>query len=163
MISLVDFFLCFSILSSSLLVLWNNDIVISMLNLILVFFGFTCFLVKLGLGFIGFLLFIVYVGAVAILFLFSVVMLGGSERVLFLNSSNLMWFFLGFLFLFVYYFFWFVVLFGSSWPGILGMLDSSSGLALLGQSFFLFYSLPVLVGGVLLLLGLFGGVGLSRP
>lgn len=162
MISLIDFLLCLSIVCSSLFVLWNNDIVISMLNLILVFFGFTCFLVKFGLVFIGFLLFILYVGAVAILFLFSIIMLGGSERVSFLNSFSIVFFFFVFSFVFgvllscifsVEVFFW---------SSVVNILDTHQGIFVLGQSFLLFHPLGVLLGGVLLLLGLFGGIGLSR-
>ena len=76
MISLYFFyFFAFTTILSSLLVIFANNPVHSVLWLILTFFSVAGFFILVGAEFLALLLMIVYVGALAVLFLFVVMML----------------------------------------------------------------------------------------
>ena len=73
------YFFAFTAILSSLLVIFANNTVHSVLWLILTFFSVAGFFILVGAEFLALLLMIVYVGALAVLFLFVVMMLNINE------------------------------------------------------------------------------------
>ena len=64
-----------SVFASGVLIFNSRNSVLSVLYLVLVFCGSSCFLLVLKLEFLGALVLIVYAGAIAILFFFVIMML----------------------------------------------------------------------------------------
>lgn len=94
----------------TLFVVFTNDIIYSLLSLILIFVFTGFFFVFLGLEYLGFLFFVIYVGAISIIFLFVVMLLDLRNVSLVLRTRVYEFFFLlviigcfiiyGFIFLF---------------------------------------------------------------
>jgi NADH-ubiquinone oxidoreductase chain 6 len=76
-----------SILASILVIISKNPIV-SVLFLIGLFLGLSCYLLMLGLNFIGLSYLLVYVGAVSILFLFILMLINVRVSELLSYTSN---------------------------------------------------------------------------
>ena len=72
-------FLFFLIICSSVLVIFSNNAVHSVLYLIFTFFNSAILFLLMNAEFLAMTLVIVYVGAIAVLFLFVVMMLNVSE------------------------------------------------------------------------------------
>lgn len=97
----------FFIILSSLMVIFSENAVYSVLFLILTFCNVIFLLLLLGAEFLAFLLLIVYVGAIAVLFLFVVMMLNIKKSSLNLNKYLLYYLpLLGVIILFLMDYFW---------------------------------------------------------
>lgn len=84
---ILDIISLFSILCAILVIISKNPIV-SVLFLIGLFAGISCYLIMLGLSFIGLSYLIVYIGAVSILFLFILMLINIRISELQSNTSN---------------------------------------------------------------------------
>jgi len=84
---ILDIISLFAILCGILVIISKNPIV-SVLFLIGLFAGISCYLIMLGLSFIGLSYLIVYVGAVSILFLFILMLINIRISELHSNTSN---------------------------------------------------------------------------
>jgi NADH-ubiquinone oxidoreductase chain 6 len=83
----LDIISLFAILCGILVIISKNPIV-SVLFLIGLFAGISCYLIMLGLSFIGLSYLIVYIGAVSILFLFILMLINIRISELQSNTSN---------------------------------------------------------------------------
>src|ERR1700730_2807268 len=81
-VEILDFFSIISIISGILIIVSKNPIV-SVLFLIGLFLGISCYLILLGLSYL-----LVYVGAVSILFLFILMLINVRISELLSNTSN---------------------------------------------------------------------------
>jgi len=79
-------YLCL-ILITAICVVFSRNIIISVINLILVFFLCSLLFIYYGVEFIGLIILIVYIGAIAVLFLFIIMML--NIRIIEVFSLNL--------------------------------------------------------------------------
>jgi NADH-ubiquinone oxidoreductase chain 6 len=86
-VEILDFFSIISIISGILIIVSKNPIV-SVLFLIGLFLGISCYLILLGINFIGLSYLLVYVGAVSILFLFILMLINVRISELLSNTSN---------------------------------------------------------------------------
>jgi NADH-ubiquinone oxidoreductase chain 6 len=86
-IEILDIISLFAILCGILVIISKNPIV-SVLFLIGLFAGISCYLMMLGLSFIGLSYLIVYIGAVSILFLFILMLINIRISELQSNTSN---------------------------------------------------------------------------
>jgi NADH-ubiquinone oxidoreductase chain 6 len=84
---ILDILTLFSILSAIFVIVTRNPI-ISVLFLIGLFAGISCYLIILGLSFIGLSYLIVYIGAVSILFLFILMLINIRTSELQSNTNN---------------------------------------------------------------------------
>src|ERR1700730_13342788 len=86
-VEILDFFSIISIISGILIIVSKNPIV-SVLFLIGLFLGISCYLILLGINFIGLSYLLVYVGAVSILFLFILMLINVRISELLSNTRN---------------------------------------------------------------------------
>jgi NADH-ubiquinone oxidoreductase chain 6 len=84
---MLDILSLFSILCAILVIIMKNPIV-SVLFLIGLFAGISCYLIMLGLSFIGLSYLVVYIGAVSILFLFILMLINIRISELQSNTGN---------------------------------------------------------------------------
>jgi NADH-ubiquinone oxidoreductase chain 6 len=84
---MLDIISMFSILCAILVIITKNPVV-SVLFLIGLFAGISCYLISLGLSFIGLSYLIVYIGAVSILFLFILMLINVRTSELQSNTGN---------------------------------------------------------------------------
>ena len=159
------------ILSSSLLVIFSENAVYSVLFLILTFCNIIFLLILMGAEFISFLLLIVYVGAIAVLFLFVVMMLNikkSKKSLYFFYIYYIPLIFILLIFLIDYFwnlFFIFDVLKETSitlhFINWFNELQFISNIETIGNNFYTNYSFLFLSAGCVLLVAMVGVIVLT--
>jgi len=152
----------------------HQSIFYSIFFLISLFFCSSFLFILLGFEFIGFLYLIVYVGAVAVLFLFMVMLFDKSEYLFFFSEERegfftKFWFQLLGLFIAVIHFFLLLILldFYASPMSDLGehshiYFAFGSNLQRIGFLLYTYYSLALLAGALVLLVGMVGAIVLTQ-
>src|SRR5271156_3203261 len=90
-VNALDIIVAICILSGIFIIISKNPIV-SVLFLILLFSGISCYLITIGIKFIGLSYLLVYVGAVSILFLFILMLINIRVSEIISNINNIYYF-----------------------------------------------------------------------
>jgi len=150
-------------LLTTLLIVFSRNPIHSILLLIILFFEVTFVLILFNIEFISLLLVVVYVGAIAVLFLFVVMMLQVKAEPFNSFYIILISFILSLFFYFenVYFINKANIFFGalhSSSTEFCFHLDSLKDIEVLGQLLFNYFSIYVVIAGLLLLAALIGSI-----
>lgn len=163
-ISLVLFFFVFSVIISSVIVLFVSNRIYSILYLIYIYLCSAILFMYFGIYIVGLFYFLVYIGAVAVLFLFSVMILDLKE---FYYDRDYTYFISIFFLILFLAFQYFLVGFDSSnftvyslsYEYNIYILDFFK---LLGILLFNYYSFLLIVAALLLLIAMVGAILLTH-
>ena len=162
------YFFSFLILSSSILVIFSNNAVHSVLYLIFTFFNSAILFLLMNAEFLAMTIVIVYVGAIAVLFLFVVMMLNITESEI--KEGFLKYFPFGLILIAIFISELFLVLNFQNFPipenvkinVNEAMLTESSNTKLIGLFLYTDYFIIFQISGFILLLAMIGAIVLAQ-